>query len=454
MPEESDLKNATDLALTAAWMAGAVVLAYVLGLALTWLVFRVGRRSTLVRDAADLVRRPLRVTLMVIAAMIALGRTTDESTPWRGTADHLLLILLIGVLTWLGANVVLVFERRVIARYAGGGETITDADRHWRRIRTQVITLRRLAIAVVVVLGLAAVLKTFPRFNDIGTGLFASAGVLSVVAGLAAQTSLGAVFAGMQIAFSDAVRVGDVVVLEDEWGRIEEITLTYVVVQLWDQRRLVLPTTYFTTSPFQNWTRNATELLGTVELDLDFMVPFDEMREELQRLLNDSDLWDHRTGILQVTDAVGGHVRVRALVSGPNAGALFDLRCAVREGLVAWLQRTAPGALPQWRVGPANPPDVARGAWNRTNMSSRADSALFTGSEEAERRAREFEGAGVGSGAGPHGGHHDGRHDGRGSGPPDGTPEGTPDGPPDGPGDGRNGADPYAERMPRGYDEG
>ncbi len=205
-------------------------------------------------------------------------------------------------------------------------------------------------MAIVVILGGAAILMTFPRFSDIGTTVFASAGVLSVVAGLAAQTSLGAVFAGMQIAFSGAIRVGDVVQLENGqwWGRIEEITLSYVVVRLWDERRLVLPCTYFTTEPFENWTRSATEIMGAVEFDVDFSVPFSEMRAELDRLLSESDLWDGRRGVLQVTDAIGGMVRVRIVVSAPNAGALFDLRCAVREGMVNWVQHN--GVLPTQRI--------------------------------------------------------------------------------------------------------
>lgn len=317
---------ATHAFTTAAWIVGAVTVAYVLGLALSWTVQRLGSRSAVLRDVARLTRRPVRATLMVIAASAALSRVSDPESSWRSWLDHLLVIVLIGTITWLLASLVMVAERRAIARFGGGDEGLTDADRHRRKIRTQVTTLRRLVIAVVVVLGAAAALMTFPSFSDIGKTLFASAGVLSVVAGLAAQTSLGAAFAGIQIAFSDAIRVGDVVVLEDEWGRIEEITLTYVVVHLWDERRLVLPCTYFTTTPFQNWTRNATELLGTAELDVDFTVPFDAMRAELDRLLRANPLWDGRVGVLQVTDAVDGYVRVRMLVSAPNAGALFDLR--------------------------------------------------------------------------------------------------------------------------------
>jgi hypothetical protein len=255
-----------------------------------------------------------------------------------------------------------------------------------------VTVLRRLAIAIVVILGGAAILMTFPSFSDIGTTVFASAGVLSVVAGLAAQTSLGAVFAGMQIAFSGAIRVGDVVQLEDGqwWGRIEEITLSYVVVRIWDERRLVLPTTYFTTEPFENWTRSATEIMGTVEFDVDFSVPFNDMRAELDRLLAESDLWDGRSGVLQVTDAVGGMVRIRIVVSAPNAGALFDLRCAVREGMVDWVQRTR--VLPTQRIEAFEP---AASPESRSDGDAaetpRVASGLFSGSPEAEDRARAFD---------------------------------------------------------------
>lgn len=393
MPEDLQLVNATNFAVTAAWVVGAVVVAYLVGIAFSSLLLRVGRRSQILRDTATLTRMPLRATLVVVAATAAVRRTSHGSASWRGWFDHLLVIALIGAITWLIASFVKVVERRMIASFGGGDAEMTDADRHQRRARTQITTLRRLVIAVVVVLGGAAALMTFPSFANIGTTLFASAGVLSVVAGLAAQTSLGSVFAGMQIAFSDAIRVGDVVVLEEEWGRIEEITLTYVVVKLWDQRRLVLPTSYFTAKPFQNWTRNATELLGTTELDVDFTVPFEDMRAELARILAKSELWDRRVGILQVTDAVGGFVRVRMLVSAPNAPALFDLRCEVREGIIDWLQREAPGAMPHIRTEQASPRNrVVRPS--HPGRRQKADSGLFTGSAQAEERGKAFEAVG------------------------------------------------------------
>ncbi|WP_006246643.1 mechanosensitive ion channel family protein [Mycolicibacterium tusciae] len=390
MPDENELQTATNLAVTLAWAAGAMAAAFLLGVVLSWVLGRMGRRSAMLCDVAELTRMPVRATLMVIAATIAVQRTSDPADTWRRMVDHSLVILLIVGLTWLFTSLVLVAERRMIARFGGGGEEISDADRRWRRVRTQVTVLRRLAIAVVVVFGGAAILMTFPAFSDIGTTVFASAGVLSVVAGLAAQTSLGAVFAGMQIAFSGAIRVGDVVQLENGqwWGRVEEITLSYVVVRLWDERRLVLPTTYFTTEPFENWTRSATELMGTVEFDVDFSVPLDDMRAELDRLLAGSDLWDGRRGVLQVTDAVSGVVRVRIVVSAPNAGALFDLRCAVREGMVNWVNHRR--VLPIQRLENADfMPEPA--APEGRDETPRVSTGMFSGSPEAEERAKAFD---------------------------------------------------------------
>ncbi|MCV7278690.1 mechanosensitive ion channel [Mycolicibacterium flavescens] len=391
MPDETELQTASNIAVTAAWAAGAIAAVYVFGVIVTWVLARISRRSDLIRDIEILTRKPVRMLMMVIAATVAVRRTSDTSDSWRGWVDHWLLILLLASITWLMTGLVRVVERRMIARYGGGGEEISDADRLWRRVRTQVTVLRRLAIAVVVVLGGAAILMTFPSFSDIGTTVFASAGVLSVVAGLAAQTSLGAVFAGMQIAFSGAIRVGDIVQLENGqwWGRIEEITLTYVVVRIWDERRLVLPSSYFTTEPFENWTRSATEIMGTVEFDVDFNVPINDMRAELDRLLSESDLWDGRRGVLQVTDAVGGVVRVRVVVSAHNAGALYDLQCAVREGLVDWVQRTG-GVVPIQRIQPAAPPPEPQ-ARREAGETKRVAAGIFSGSPEAEERAKAFD---------------------------------------------------------------
>lgn len=325
-------------------VVGGVVVAFVLAAIISAVVRSAARRSSLALDVLARARRPLRVSLVVLAIWFALRVSTDP-VGWRDPVDHVLVIGLIASVAWLVGALAFVAEDAALARY----RIDVPDNRHARRVRTQITVLRRVTVAVLAVCALAAVLMTFPGARAAGTSLFASAGVLSVVAGLAAQSTLANMFAGLQLAFTDAIRVDDVVVVEGEWGRIEEITTTYVVVHLWDDRRLLLPSTYFTTTPFQNWTRRAADLLGTVELDLDWSVPVDEMRGELTRLLEATDLWDHRVGILQVTEATGGYVRVRALASARDAPTLFDLRCYVREELVDWLQRTQPHALPRAR---------------------------------------------------------------------------------------------------------
>ncbi len=338
-------------------VAGGVVAGYLLATLIGLVVQRAAPRSVLAADLSRRSRRPLRTTLLVVAVWVALRLSTDPADAWRPSVEHALLIALIIALTWLVGSLAFVLEDLALQRY----RVDVKDNRHARRVRTQVQVLRRITVAVLVVIGIAAVLLTFPGARTIGASVFASAGLISIVAGLAAQSSLANVFAGLQLAFTDAIRVDDVVVVADEWGRIEEITLTYVVVHVWDDRRLILPSTYFTTTPFENWTRRAAELLGTVELDVDWEVPVEDMRAELTRLLSVTDLWDGRVGILQVTDAVGGVVRLRALASAVDAPTLFDLRCYVREGLVAWLQREAPQGLPRtrWETGAGVPPGSA-----------------------------------------------------------------------------------------------
>ena len=238
--------------------------------------------------------------------------------------------------------------------------------------------LRRLTVAAIITLVIATMLLTLPGARQAGATILASAGVLGIVAGLAAQSSLSNLFAGLQLAFTDAIRVDDVVVVEKEWGRIEEITLTYVVVHVWDDRRLILPSTYFTTTPFQNWTRKESAVLGAIDLDVDWRVPLDELRIELDRALRASELWDERVGILQVTDAVGSFVRLRVLVSGVDGPTVFDLRCEIREALVSYLQRSHAEALPRVRVEqvprhiPTRPPRLPASTPTRWTWISRS----------------------------------------------------------------------------------
>ncbi|HQY34583.1 mechanosensitive ion channel domain-containing protein [Actinotalea sp.] len=352
-------------------IAGALIAALVLAEVLAAAVRALGHRSWLAENLSRRCRLPMRAVLVVLCAWFAL-RLAVAAPPagpaWRLAAEHVALVALILSAAWLVGALAFVVEDAALARYR---MDVPD-NRHARRVRTQVSLLRRLTVALLVLGAIAGVLLTFEDARTFGAGLLASAGLLSVVVGLAAQTSLANVFAGVQLAFTDAIRVDDVVVVDGEWGRIEEITLTYVVVHVWDDRRLILPSTWFTTTPFQNWTRRAADLLGTVELDLDWTVPVPALRAELVRLLQESDLWDHRVGVLQVTEATGGYVRVRALASAVDAPTLYDLRCELREGLVDWLQREHPHALPRqrWEGDPApsgaaaatRPPDAPRPA--------------------------------------------------------------------------------------------
>jgi len=289
-------------------------------------------------------------------------------------------------------------------------------------VRTQIQFLRRIALLLIALLTAGAMLWTFPEARVVGTGIFASAGLLSVVAGLAAQSSLSNVFAGLQLAFTDALRVDDVVVVEGEWGRIEEITLTYVVVHIWDDRRLVLPSTYFTSTPFEHWTRKDSQLLGMVLMEVDWRTDFDAMREEMHRVLDADELWDRRVSVLQVTDAVDSFVTVRILVSAADGPTLFDLRCHVREAMVRWLVAANPEGLPRVRVAgldaatspsepvrasaarvpahggatparpPASPPTDATVVLPPLQNHSGRDDSLFTGSMDALERSRAFAG--------------------------------------------------------------
>lgn len=219
-----------------------------------------------------------------------------------------------------------------------------------RKVRTQLTLIRRILTVIIVMLAVAAMLMTFEGIEQLGKGLLASAGIAGVVIGFAAQRTLGTFVAGMQIAFTQPIRVDDVVIVEGEWGRIEEITLTYVVVKIWDLRRLILPINYFIEKPFQNWTRVSADILGTVFLYVDYTVPLEAIRQELTRLLKDHKLWDGKVNVVQVTNATERTVEVRLLVSAKDAGSAWDLRCDLREKMIDFLQREYPDALPRIRA--------------------------------------------------------------------------------------------------------
>ncbi len=391
-------------------VVGAIAIAFVIAALIGTGVRALARKWPQASELSRRGRRPLRLLLTAVGVIVALALTTTDSS-WTPIAYHGLVIVMLIAIGWLLVQMTFVVEGAIIERFP---VDVPD-NRHARRVRTQVQVMRRLAAAVIVIVVGAVILFTFPGMRAVGASILASAGVVSIIAGLAAQTSLANVFAGMQIAFTDALRVDDVVVVEDEWGRIEEITMTYVVVQIWDDRRLVLPSTYFTSTPFQNWTRKASQLLGTVELDVDWTVPIEGLRREMERLLRETDLWDHRVGIIQVTDAIGGAVRVRALASAESGPILWDLRCYLREGLVRWLQESGSG-LPRTRLEtiprtPSSTPAILPGPERsesapaptgtgplaatdagRARLAPMSDTGLFTGTAEATERSRSFTG--------------------------------------------------------------
>ncbi|MEQ4301880.1 mechanosensitive ion channel domain-containing protein [Plantactinospora sp. B6F1] len=371
---------------------GAALLALVVVEVVHRTVRRLGRRSVLLSELSEHSHRPFQVAATVLAIQFGVRFSTGYGigTPWRRTLLHLLVLAVIAAIAWLVASFLLVSEDTALARF----RTDVPDNRQARRIKTQVVMLRRVTIAVIVVLAVGVMLMTFPSVRGVGASMLASAGVIGVVAALAAQSVLGNVIAGLQLAFSDAVRLDDVVVVEGEWGRIEELTLSYVVVQIWDDRRLILPTSYFTTKPFQNWTRTRAAVLGTAEFEVDWSVPVQAMREELRRLVEGTELWDGRTCVLQVTDAVGGMVRLRALVSAADAPKLWDLRCLVREHLVGWLRDQRPTALPRLRteIGDASGRLPWPGAEPRRTAPGRSTEPHRTvPGRPAERRAAEHE---------------------------------------------------------------
>lgn len=379
-------ENTTEAAFDVLTVVGYAGLGLAAGLAvsilITIIVKIIARRRRGLLLLARHARLPQRILLSVFGAGVGVLVGTSEvfasAVPsWRGIFLHGFLIAMI----ILGANllqgIITGTEAMVMDRFKDGEESA-----HARRVRTQMQVMRRVGVAVVWLCAIAGVFLTFPTFQALGATLFASAGVASLVLGFAAQSSLGNLFAGIQIAFTDAVRVGDRVVVEGQMGSVEELTLTYVVVRTWDDRRLIMPSTFFTSSTFENWTRREADLLGTVEFDLDFLAPVKAMRVELQRIVESSELWDRRTVNLQVTDAVDGKVRIRVVVSAESSGTLWDLRCLIREQLVEWVHRNAPYALPRTRLEPE--PTSAPSIEERDNFIDEVQ-------EEWEKRRRESE---------------------------------------------------------------
>jgi small-conductance mechanosensitive channel len=330
-----------------------VGIALILHYALARVFQRVARRTASKID--DLLLRHLYQPVRWIMVVAAIGLTLGPFTAAGGPTEilmHIFAMVLIVLIAWLLIRLLSVVSEAILLSYPTDGPDNLRA----RSVHTQFNIVRRSIAAAIITIAAASLLMTFPRVRQLGAALLASAGLAGIVIGLAAQKTLGNFFAGLQIALTQPLRIDDVVIVEGEWGRIEEITMTYVVVKIWDLRRLVVPITYFVEHPFQNWTRATADILGTVLLYVDYTVSVEAVRTELQRLLEGSALWDRKVGLVQVTNISERAVELRVLVSARDAGACWDLRCYLREKLVRFIQEHYPHTLPKVRAElPAGP---------------------------------------------------------------------------------------------------
>jgi small-conductance mechanosensitive channel len=336
--------------LTAILYAGPII-------ALLWLVFRAIRAiekrmhiwakrtgslidKVIIPIIGDTLR--LAVPLLGVILLLPLFRLPEN---WTWVTEKGFGILLIAAFSFLIIRGVNAVQDALLSRHRIDVSDNLSA----RKIHTQVSVIRKIVVTAIVILATGSILMLFDPVRQFGTSILASAGIAGIVIGFAAQKTLGNVLAGIQIALTQPLLIDDIVVVEGEFGQIEEITLTYVTVRTWDLRRLVLPITYFVEKPFQNWSRVSTDLLGTVILYLDYQVPTGELRKELKRLVENNPKWDRKVCGLQVIDAKLSTIEVRALVGSTDPGKAFDLRCEVREGLIEFLCRNYPESLPRVR---------------------------------------------------------------------------------------------------------
>ncbi|MBL4834036.1 MAG: mechanosensitive ion channel [Pseudomonas sp.] len=288
--------------------------------------------------------------LLPLFGLQAVCAAAPADTLFIDAAEHINGLAIIAVVTWMGICAVQAFHQVIVRQ----NPTDVRDNLRARRIHTQTQLLVRTLSFFVLLFGISSMLMTFPAVRQIGAGLLASAGLAGLAVGFAAKPVLGNIIAGLQIAITQPIRLDDVVIVENEWGRIEEITGTYVVVRIWDDRRLIVPLQYFIEQPFQNWTRETSSIIGSVFFWVDYTTPLEPLREELGRLLNHApELWDGRVKVLQVTDTTDKVIQLRALASAKDASTAWDLRCYLREHMIGFIQREYPDSLPRLRIAEA-----------------------------------------------------------------------------------------------------
>lgn len=334
-------------------IGGAVLLTLAIGWATDRLLRKADERD---HDSPlwELLRRGRIPYQLVLCAALLRGsydqaKVLEQHQVGIGRA---LTLVLIGSAAWLVIRIAAAIVETTYSRYARAHRDPARV----RRVRTQVELIMRVVSAIVSVVAIAAMLLTFPAMRAAGASLLASAGIIAAIAGVAAQSTLSNMFAGLQIAFGDMVRIGDTVVVDGEWGTVEEITLTFLTVRTWDERRITMPVSYFTSKPFENWSRGTPQMTGTVFWHLDHSAPIEAMREKLRDLLRECPAWDGRAYGLVVTDSTPNTLQARALVTAKDADDIWTVRVTVREQMIAWLAREHPYALPRVNTSEAVPP--------------------------------------------------------------------------------------------------
>lgn len=333
------------------WGLGVILASIVAALVIHFILFKIGdhlsRRTASVMDDYVLSygKGPARLFLVVLA-LYYVSPITGLPGNYLAFFKHSLDLLLILSLVWFLINMTSVFEKYVLGKFDISAKDNLRA----RAITTQIRIIKRVVVVVISILGLGILLMSFGAVRQVGTSILASAGIIGIIVGVAAQKTIANLLAGIQIAVTQPIRLDDVLVVENEWGRVEEITLTYVVVRIWDQRRLMLPISYFLENPFQNWTRTNAEILGTVYFSVDYTMPVSSLRTELERIVRETDVWDGRVCALQVTDLKEQTMELRALVSAADSSLAWELRCIVRERMIDFIRKNYPDSLPLCRA--------------------------------------------------------------------------------------------------------
>lgn len=329
---------------------GAVVVALLTGMVLYRVIFSVLVKLTgktgmslsgiMVERSRGAARMlfPLLVLMMVVPSLAFPAEILE-------VGQHLIGLCFIAAIAWLAINGAFAGRDIIMSRYDIGGKDNLKA----RAVQTQLTVMVKIMVVVIIVVSGATMLMTFEKIRQVGVSILASAGIVGIIVGIAAQRTISTLLAGLQIALTQPIRMDDVVIVEGEYGCIEEITLTYVVIRVWDQRRLIVPVTQFLEKPFQNWTRVSADLLGTVFFSVDYLVPVAEVRQKTYEILQESDKWDQRAWGMQVTNATERTVELRVLMSAADSSTLWDLRCEVREKLLTFLQDNYPESFPRMR---------------------------------------------------------------------------------------------------------